>query len=204
MGSKGISVDPIPLGESEDKRQSIPARGENIVWMAMEKVWARPKEQFVLEMYALVTDKNLDVMEYGGPLKLIPLEGSIQDELNWSYRMRVFNDYFSGDTVEEAECMILRGLDGITVEGKNALAGLDVLRCRDFISRHMPKLHKYLHYRMINLQSIEELARRWYPNVKPYNGMPPYGTVKRIHEDIRFLKYYRDKIFLKAKEENEV
>jgi oligoribonuclease len=93
-------------------------------------------------------------------------------------------------------------LDYISTHVKQAktapLAGNSIATDRGFIARDMPKLDDYLHYRMIDVSSIKELCRRWYPRI--YFGQPEKGLAHRaladIHESIRELKYYRRTAFV--------
>ena len=93
-------------------------------------------------------------------------------------------------------------LDYIRTHVKQAktapLAGNSIATDRGFIARDMPKLDDYLHYRMIDVSSIKELCRRWYPRI--YFGQPEKGLAHRaladIHESIRELKYYRRTAFV--------
>src|SRR6201999_3409800 len=78
------------------------------------------------------------------------------------------------------------------------LCGNSIATDRGFIARDMPTLDDYLHYRMIDVSSIKELSRRWYPRI--YFGQPEKGLSHRaladIHESIRELKYYRQTAFV--------
>jgi len=78
------------------------------------------------------------------------------------------------------------------------LAGNSIATDRAFIARDMPKLDSYLHYRMIDVSSIKELCRRWYPRI--YYGQPAKGLTHRaladIHESIRELRFYRRTAFV--------
>ena len=95
-------------------------------------------------------------------------------------------------------------LDYIRTHVKQAktapLAGNSIATDRGFIARDMPKLDDYLHYRMIDVSSIKELCRRWYPRI--YFGQPEKGLAHRaladIHESIRELQYYRRTAFVAA------
>jgi oligoribonuclease len=78
------------------------------------------------------------------------------------------------------------------------LCGNSIATDRGFIARDMPTLHTFLHYRMIDVSSIKELCRRWYPRI--YFGQPEKGLAHRaladIHESIRELRYYRQTAFV--------
>ena len=104
-------------------------------------------------------------------------------------------------TLEEAEQMVLDYIRSHIGQAKTApLAGNSIATDRGFIARDMPKLDEFLHYRMIDVSSIKELCRRWYPRI--YFGQPDKGLAHRaladIHESIRELKYYRGTAFVPA------
>ncbi len=86
----------------------------------------------------------------------------------------------------------------VPVAGTAPLAGNSIATDRGFIARDMPDLDTYLHYRMIDVSSIKELSRRWYPRI--YFGQPEKGLAHRaladIKESIRELKYYRKTAFV--------
>ena len=101
--------------------------------------------------------------------------------------------------VPTAEAMALDYIRGHVKAAKTApLAGNSIATDRGFIARDMPALDDYLHYRMIDVSSIKELCRRWYPRI--YFGQPEKGLAHRaladIHESIRELKYYRSTAFV--------
>ena len=98
-----------------------------------------------------------------------------------------------------AEEMVLDYIRGHVKQAKMApLAGNSIATDRGFIARDMARLDEYLHYRMIDVSSIKELCRRWYPRI--YFGQPEKGLAHRaladIHESIRELKYYRQTVFV--------
>ena len=95
--------------------------------------------------------------------------------------------------------MVLDYIRGHVKQAKTApLAGNSIATDRGFIARDMPALDDFLHYRMIDVSSIKELCRRWYPRI--YFGQPEKGLAHRaladIHESIRELKYYRSTAFV--------
>jgi oligoribonuclease len=100
-----------------------------------------------------------------------------------------------------AETMVLDYIREHVKQAKTApLAGNSIATDRGFIARDMPALDSYLHYRMIDVSSIKELCRRWYPRI--YFGQPAKGLTHRaladIHESIRELQYYRRTAFVPA------
>jgi oligoribonuclease len=102
-------------------------------------------------------------------------------------------------TIDQAQQMVLDYIKQYVTEPRSApLAGNSIGTDRGFIARDMPELDNFLHYRMIDVSSIKELARRWYPKV--YYAQPAKGMAHRaladIIESVRELAYYRGTVFV--------
>jgi oligoribonuclease len=102
-------------------------------------------------------------------------------------------------TLERAEDMVMEYIRGHVPEPRTApLCGNSIATDRGFLARDMPRLDSHLHYRMVDVSSLKELARRWYPRV--YFGQPAKGLAHRaladIVESIRELAYYRRTVFV--------
>ncbi|CAJ0636635.1 12559_t:CDS:2 [Entrophospora sp. SA101] len=110
----------------------------------------------------------------------------------------------SSITTSEAASQILEFLKKHIPEGTAPLAGNSVHADKIFLKKEMPQVIDYLHYRIIDVSSIKELCRRWYPII--FNNMPPKKLVHRalgdIKESIEELKYYRRYIFTEQNESN--
>jgi oligoribonuclease len=158
----------------------------------------------LIEVAALVTDPDLNVLGEGVDLVLHA------DEAALDAMPPVVRDMHSKSglteevrrstmTVPEAEQIILAYLKEFVANPRTApLCGNSIATDRGFLARDMPTLDSFLHYRMIDVSSIKELCRRWYPRV--YFGQPPKGLAHRaladIQESIRELEYYRRAIFV--------
>src|SRR5262249_60549730 len=102
-------------------------------------------------------------------------------------------------TVADAGRLVLEYVRGRAAEPRTApLCGTSIATDRSFIARDMPELDAFLHYRMVDVSSIKELCRRWYPRV--YFAQPAKGLAHRaladIRESIRELRYYRQTVFV--------
>jgi oligoribonuclease len=111
-----------------------------------------------------------------------------------------------GISVVEAEDAILAYLESAgTLPGKSPLAGNSVSVDRNFIARDMSRLNNYLHYRTVDVSSIKELARRWYPKI--YFAAPAktgnHRALGDIQDSIEELKYYRSSIFIDVQNEGQ-
>ena len=103
-------------------------------------------------------------------------------------------------TLAEAQDQVLSYVRGHVAEPRKApLCGNSIATDRSFIARDMPALDAYLHYRMVDVSSVKELARRWYPRV--YFASPPkhggHRALADIKESIKELRYYREAIFVR-------
>jgi oligoribonuclease len=101
-------------------------------------------------------------------------------------------------TIEAVEEELLKLISTYVHKTKSPLCGNTIHQDRKFIVKYMPKLEEYLHYRNLDVSTIKELARRWYPSV--YEGFKKHNkheALADIHESINELKYYQEKIFCK-------
>src|SRR5215468_2588998 len=158
----------------------------------------------LIEVAALVTDPDLNVLGDGVDLVvhaddellagMLDVVRDMHDKSGLTEQVRA-----SALTVEEAEDRILSYITTHVPEPRSApLCGNSIATDRSFLARDMPKLDEHLHYRMIDVSSIKELCRRWYP--RTYYGQPAKGLAHRaladIKESIRELEYYRRTVFV--------
>ena len=158
----------------------------------------------LIEITALVTDGDLNVLGEGVDVVIHAgedaLSGMIDVVTEMHTRSGLIGEVRSSTIdVAQAEEMVLDYVKTHVPQAKTApLAGNSIATDRGFIARDMPALDDYLHYRMIDVSSIKELCRRWYPRI--YYGQPEKGLVHRaladIHESIRELKFYRRAAFV--------
>lgn len=161
-------------------------------------------KDLLIEIAVLVTDADLNVL--GDGLDVVihapdkALDAMIPVVTDMHTRSGLIEEV-RASTVDlpTAEEMVLDYIRGHVKQAKTApLAGNSIATDRGFIARDMARLDEYLHYRMIDVSSIKELCRRWYPRI--YFGQPEKGLAHRaladIHESIRELKYYRQTVFV--------
>jgi oligoribonuclease len=158
----------------------------------------------LIEVAALVTDPDLKVLGDGVDVVIHADESLLAGMLDV---VRDMHDK-SGLTVAvraattslaEAEDLVMGYVTAHVPEPRTApLCGNSIATDRGFLARDMPRLDAHLHYRMIDVSSIKELCRRWYPRV--YFGQPSKGLAHRaladIRESIRELEYYRRTVFV--------
>jgi oligoribonuclease len=179
--------------------------GDRLVWIDCEMTGLDLGVDALIEVAALVTDFELNVLGEGVDVVVKPPEAALEQMEVIVRRMHTDSQLLaqldSGMSLEQAEALVLDYVKSYVAEaGKAPLAGNSVGTDRMFLARDMPKLEAYLHYRIVDVSSIKELARRWYP--KAYFAAPKKGGNHRaladIRESIEELRYYRAAVFVPA------
>jgi oligoribonuclease len=158
----------------------------------------------LIEVAALVTDPDLNILGEGVDL-VIHADDAALDAMPPVVRDMHAKSGLTEEvrrstvTMAEAEEIVLAYVQEFVPNPRTApLCGNSIATDRGFLARDMPALDSFLHYRMIDVSSIKELCRRWYPRV--YFGQPAKGLAHRaladIRESIRELEYYRRAIFV--------
>lgn len=160
----------------------------------------------LIEIAALVTDADLNVLGDGVNVVIHADDAAMAAMTSVVAEMHArsgLTDAVRESTVDlaTAERLVLDYIGEYVKQPKTAqLAGNSIATDRGFIARDMPALDSFLHYRMVDVSSIKELCRRWYPRI--YYGQPAKGLAHRaladIHESIRELQFYRRTVFVPA------
>jgi oligoribonuclease len=182
----------------------------HLIWIDCEMTGLSLEKDVLVEIAVLVTDSELNVIGEGIDLviKASPdqLAGMNEFVTQMHTTSGLITEIPNGITVEAAEDAILAYLESAgTVTGKSPLAGNSVSVDRNFIARDMPRLTEYLHYRTVDVSSIKELARRWYPKI--YFAAPAktgnHRALGDIQDSIEELKYYRGNVFIEAQNQGQ-
>jgi oligoribonuclease len=176
---------------------------ERLVWIDCEMTGLSLEHDALVEVAALVTDSDLKVLGDGIEVVIKPPPASLEQMVDIVRAMHTSSGLLtaleSGTTLEDAEAQVLDYVrTHIPVARKAPLAGNTVYVDRGFIARDMPALDAHLHYRLVDVSSIKELARRWFPRVY-YNAPTKHGghrALADIRESIEELKYYREALFV--------
>ncbi|MEH0147375.1 oligoribonuclease [Corynebacterium sp. Q4381] len=184
----------------------VPARDDRIVWVDLEMTGLDPKRHVIVEVAALVTDAELNILDEGIDLVVHATEAELAEMDDFVRGMHSENGLLaaiseSTVSITEAEDAVLELIAKHCDPAHPApLAGNSIATDRTFIRAQMPRLDAALHYRMIDVSTIKELSRRWFP--KAYQNQPPKGMAHRaladIVESIQELDYYRRCVFTPA------
>jgi len=166
----------------------IAAKDNRIVWVDLEMTGLDPSRHVIVEVAALVTDAELAEMD--DFVTQMHSDNGLLDDIK-----------ASTVSIEEAEDAVLALVEKHCDPAHPApLAGNSIATDRTFIKAQMPRLDAALHYRMIDVSTVKELSRRWFP--KAYFNQPQKGMAHRaladIVESIRELDYYRRAVFVPA------
>ena len=181
----------------------VPAKNDRIVWVDLEMTGLDTSRHVIVEVAALVTDAQLEILDEGLDLVVHATEDELAEMDDFVLNMHTENGLLdeirsSSVSIKEAEDAVLALIEKHCDPDHPApLAGNSIATDRSFIREQMPRLDAALHYRMIDVSTIKELSRRWFP--RAYYNQPEKGLAHRaladIVESIQELDYYRRCVF---------
>jgi oligoribonuclease len=176
----------------------------HLVWMDLEMTGLDPDRDTILEIATLVTTNGLDLVAEGPVLTIRqPAETlAAMDEWNREHHgksgltERVLT---STITMSDAEAQTLAFVQRYCPQRTSPLCGNSIHQDRRFLARYMPALEAYLHYRNIDVSTVKELVRRWYPQgPQPPEKKHAHLALDDIRESIEELRFYRQHFFREA------
>jgi oligoribonuclease len=195
----------------DDGKPFDPARGrpkvagmnDRLVWIDCEMTGLNLERDAIVEVAALVTDNELNVLGEGVDLVIRPPDEALRQMAPIVQDMHLnsglLDQLDAGVTLGEAQTRVLSYVKEYVPEPRRApLAGNTVFVDRAFLARDMPELEQWMHYRIVDVSSVKELARRWYPRVY-FNSPAKAGNHRAladIRESIAELRYYRGTVFV--------
>lgn len=185
-----------------DINQVTTKHPNNLVWLDMEMTGLDHSQNVILEVATIITDSNLNILAQSPSYAIFQPEYELEKMDRWNVSTHTKSGLLdrvkiSVQTVEQVEKNILQLFKKYVEKGKSPLCGNTIHQDRKFISKYMPKLDAYLHYRNLDVSTLKELAKRWYPNC--YNGFKKqnkHEALADIIESINELKYYRENMFI--------
>lgn len=178
---------------------------QRLVWIDLEMTGLSVDNDEIVEIAAIVTDAELNELDAGISLVIKPSQEALNNMDDFVTGMHndsgLMTELDTGITLEAAQTQVLDYIKSHVPEpNKGHLAGSSVYVDRGFLAKYMPDIDQYLHYRLIDVSSIKELARRWYP--KAYFNSPEktgnHRALADTRESIAELRYYREAIMVAA------
>ena len=176
---------------------------ENLIWLDMEMSGLLPDSDRILELAAVVTDAELNVLAES-PVLVIHQSDAVLDGMDaWNkgtHGRSGLIEKVKASTLDEAAAteQMIAFLKQHVPAGKSPMCGNSICQDRRFMARYMPDLESYFHYRNLDVSVFKELARRWKPTI--YSGFKKaskHEALADIYESIDELKYYREHFIVK-------
>lgn len=176
-------------------------RDDRMVWIDLEMTGLDISKEKIIEIATIITDGELNIIAEGPNLAVSVEETLLQgmDEWNTRHHNRsglVERVRKNSVSVEEAERQTMEFLREHVNENTAPLCGNSVWNDRLFLQKEMPQIVNFLHYRMIDVSTVKELGRRWYPEVSRFNKKGAHLALDDIRESIQELAYFRERIFI--------
>jgi oligoribonuclease len=175
-----------------------------LVWIDMEMSGLDPDRERVLELAAIITDKDLVIVAEGPELVLHQSDEVLAAMDDWNTKHHGGSglvERVRASTIDDAaaDAAVRAFIDAhVPASERPVLAGNSIHQDRRFIRRYLPTLDRRLHYRMVDVSTVKELARRWYPAL--YDSRPSKRESHRALDDIREsideLRFYQQTVFL--------
>lgn len=176
-----------------------------LVWIDCEMTGLNPDKDCLVEIAVVITDFELQVVDEGLDIVIKPTESALAGMGDFVRNMHtesgLITEFDNGVSVEQAEAQVLEYVKKYIPAAKAApLAGNTIGTDRMFIAKYMPSLDAHLHYRNIDVSTIKELSKRWYP--RAYFQAPKkqggHRALADILESVAELRYYRETVFVEA------
>ncbi len=173
----------------------------NLIWIDLEMTGLDTINDHIIEIATIMTDSELNVLAEG-PMLAISQPKSVLDGMDeWNTRQheksglskRVLN---TDMTLAGAEVETLEFLQQWVPAKASPMCGNTICQDRRFLAREMPTLEAFFHYRHIDVSTIKELSRRWYPDAEPYVKQGSHLAMDDIRDSIRELQHYRRHFFV--------
>ncbi|MEX2031997.1 MAG: oligoribonuclease [Dehalococcoidia bacterium] len=174
---------------------------KRLVWIDLEMTGLDPDQHVIIEIATLITDGDLNILAEGPNLAVRRTDEELAKMDAWNVATHnksglVARIKASEVDIHEAERQTLAFVRKWIAKGMSPLAGNSIAQDRRFLRREMPKLDAYLHYRNVDVSTIKELARRWYPTgPAPLEKKQAHQALDDIKESVAELRWYREHYF---------
>ena len=178
-------------------------QGSRLVWIDCEMTGLNPQQDQIVEIACIVTEPDLTEVDDGITIVIKPDDAPLANMDEVVVKMHndsgLIHEIPNGTTLDDAQTRVLDYVKSHIPEARKAvLAGSSVYVDRMFLANYMPELDAHLHYRLVDVSSIKELTKRWFP--KAYYNTPEktgnHRALADIRESIAELRYYRDAVMV--------
>ena len=177
-------------------------RKTNLIWIDLEMTGLDPQHDEVMEIATIATDAQLNILAEGPVIAIHQPEKIITALDAWNRHHHSQSGLIervreTATTLGEAESRTLAFVTAYVERGQSPMCGNTICQDRRFLARQMPLLEKFFHYRNLDVSTLKELVRRWYPE-KGYEKRSRHRALDDIRDSIAELRHYREQIFVPA------
>ena len=180
-----------------------------LIWMDLEMTGLDPERHVIVEIATLVTDDDLNIIAEGPDLVIFQPDAALAEMDDFVTNMHIESgllDLIKTSTVSHDDAM-QQTLDFIKVHSpepmKIPLCGNSIRTDRAFLTKYMPDIENWLHYRCVDVSTVKELVKRWNPGLehaRPKGEGITHRAMDDIRDSVAELKFYRDKVFKSVEE----
>lgn len=176
---------------------------DNLIWIDLEMTGLDTQADRILEIATVITDSRLNVLAEGPVLAIHHGDPILEAMDDWNKKQHgksgLIERVRASEIKErEAERQTLEFLGRYVPKGKSPMCGNSICQDRRFLHRSMPELEDYFHYRNLDVSTLKELARRWYPGIaRGFSKDSSHLALDDVYDSINELRYYREQLFVK-------
>lgn len=171
---------------------------DNLIWIDLEMTGLDTDNDYIIEIATIITDNRLNILEEGPVVAIHQDDTVLQSMDDWNTKQhaksglidRVRNSRY---TTADAERMTLTFVEKFVPPKISPMCGNSICQDRRFLHRLMSKLEQYFHYRNLDVSTVKELVKRWYPDKKQFEKESSHIAIEDVRDSISELRFYREK-----------
>ena len=178
---------------------------DNLIWIDLEMTGLAPQTDRIIEIATIITDSQLNILAEGPVLAIHQDDATLAAMDDWNQKQHGASGLTarvraSTVTEREAEARTLEFLSLYVPKGQSPMCGNSICQDRRFLARWMPELEAYFHYRNLDVSTVKELSRRWYPEkmLRGFSKTSTHLALQDIRDSIEELRFYRKRLFVAA------
>ena len=178
----------------------MPQSENNLIWLDLEMTGLNPEQDRIIEIATVITDGQLNLLAEGPVMALNQPETVLAAMDDWNMDQHTRSGLLqrvrsSAYSEADAERLTLEFLRKYVPEGVSPMCGNTIYQDRRFLSRYMPELEEYFHYRNLDVSTVKELVKRWTDNPDPFPKESTHLALNDIRDSIEELRHYRKLYF---------
>jgi len=171
---------------------------DNLIWLDLEMTGLDTDNDYIIEIATIITDNQLNILEEGPVIAIHQDDAILQAMDEWNTKQhaksglidRVRNSRY---TTADAERMTLAFVEKFVPAKTSPMCGNSICQDRRFLHRLMPQLEQYFHYRNLDVSTVKELVKRWYPEKEQYEKESTHIALEDVRNSINELRFYQEK-----------